>query len=558
MTIKTPGKSRNSKRKGDKKKLTNSITDSARRKIDIIRGGHDPDSRDDKGQLNSLKSFERDRRVSEEIITDLEEQGKFFCEDELAYYLDFRTRKLIDLGRGAIDLESLLSRYGLNPTEKLFKYVIAEMFLHAINHGAKTHIHHFSHLSIHDDKEPTLYIACEDNHILRITGESHEVVDNGTDDVLFLTSKYTAPGNIPPEFVCNKGLIRSLILGKVPFDTEVLSSKKAELMLLAEMLALLMREAIPDTKPIFAFIGEKGSGKTTAVRMIGQTLYGPEWDVDDIMSNLRDFDTLITTNEFVCFDNVDDNIKWLNNKLAVAASGGNISRQKLYETHRLLRYPIISMIATTSRTPCFRRDDVADRLVILRTVRFEKQNSAEFNPDVLHAVKSKHCELWGELIFLIQGVLRLMRDTDWKSIRVPNQRLQGFARLTVLIAKVLDCESTAYKAWESMKSAQLKFASEEEPLFEVMPQWIADNAGREVTSGELNAQLKQTAAKMDFKWPYSGGRSLGQKLSQLRESLTEMFDVNERECPIRKQRVYSFWPKGKRPESNQPDGEFPG
>jgi len=556
MTAKAVKQKRTRGAKKEKQKPAGPSREAAKKKVDMIRSGLDPDARDERGQLRTLKGFQISRRASEEIIKDLQTRGKFFREGELGYYLDLQTRKLIDIGQSALDLGDLLSKYGLNPTEKVFKYVVAEMFLHAINKGEQTHVHHFAHLNFAEDDEPVLYIACDINHVLRINADSYEVTDNGIDGVLFLTSEYTAPLDIPAEFVAARGLLKSLLLGRIPFDTDVLTREESELLLLAEMLALLMREAIPDTRPIFAFIGEKGSGKTTAVRMVGRTLYGPSWDVTDITSNIRDFDTLISTDDFVCFDNVDENIKWLNNKLAVAASGAKVSRNKLYETHCLLQYPIISMVATTSRTPCFRRDDVADRLVILRTVRLDRSDQVEFNPDVLQGILLKRRELWGELIFRIQKVLRLMRETDWQSIRVKGKRLQGFARLTILLAKTLGCEETASQAWEKMGSAQRQFAAEGEALFDAMPEWIADNAGREVTAGELNKELLQIASCNGTEWPYGSGRSLGQKLSQLRESLSEMFDVSERECPSRKQRVYRFWPKGHGPESDSDEEGF--
>lgn len=146
MTTKTSSQNRRLKGKKGKQKPAGPSVDRVREKVDLIRGGLDPDSRDERGQLRSLKGFERPRRASEEIIKDLEKRGKFFREGDLGYYWDSQTRKLIDIGQSRLDLESLLSQYGINPTENLFKYVVADMFLCAENKGESVQVHHFAHL----------------------------------------------------------------------------------------------------------------------------------------------------------------------------------------------------------------------------------------------------------------------------------------------------------------------------------------------------------------------------------------------------------------------------
>ncbi|MFH1676751.1 MAG: hypothetical protein ABIC40_06965 [bacterium] len=474
----------------------------------------------------------------------------------MGYYLDRITRGLIDLGQAGLDLESILSRYGLNPTEKIFNYVAADLFRNAVEQGTDVKVHHFAHLSLPTDGEPILYIATENNYVRRITRNTNVLVDNGTDGVLFLSSKYTAPFDIPDELVSDNGLIRSLILDKIPFDMESLTREESEILLLGEIFALLMRDAIPDTKPIFAFIGEKGSGKTTAVRMFGRTLYGPTWDVIDITEKVRDFDTLISTDDFVCFDNADENVKWLNNKFAIAASGGKVVRNVLYKTHQQAEYPIISMIAATSRTPCFRRDDVADRLVVLNTIRLERPDQSDFNADVLDEVLSKRKELWGELIYHIQAILKVLHEPDWRSIQVRGARLQGFARFTVVVARALGCEKIAYKAWEKMKVVQREFAIEGEVLFDVLSEWVPVNQGREVTAGELAPELAGIAKNHKLDWPYNNGKSLGQKLSHLMADLKDIFDMSFCNCPTKKQMIYTFRPKGE-PGINFDSGSIP-
>jgi hypothetical protein len=70
-------------------------------------------------------------------------------------------------------------------------------------------------------------------------------------------------------------------------------------------------------------------------------------------------------------DNVDGRIKWLNDKLAVVATGGNLEKRILHTTNQHKEFPIISTVALTSRTPMFRRDDIAERLQIVSLDRID-------------------------------------------------------------------------------------------------------------------------------------------------------------------------------------------
>lgn len=511
-----------------------------RAKINRIRRGYDPDNQDADGKSAKLVQFEINTRASEAVIKDLADRGSFHRCGELGYYLDRQSRRLIDLNQAGTDLELILQRYGINPTEKLFKYVAADLFLNAVKQEDDSQIHHFSYFTHTEECEPILYIAAKDNYIWRITMSTQELVENGTDDVLFLTSKYTAPSDIPDRTIADNGLLESLITSKVPFSTVQITHDEAKFFLLCEIFGLVLREIIADTQPIYLFIGDAGSGKTTVARMIGRLLYGPEWDVTDVSSNVRDFDTKITSDHFVCFDNADENVRWFDTKLAIAATGGKIARNKLYKTHHLIDYPIIASIAITSRTPQFRRDDVADRLVILRTERFETQDHVNFDPHAERKVLENRNELWGELIYYLKRILRSYHEVEWGSLHVPEARLQGFARLTVIIARVMGIEETAYKGWQKMLACQQDFTYVDDPFLSVLSKWIAENQGREVTAGQLADELTQVAEDQGIIWLYKTGQSMGQKLRRMKKELTMRYGYTTRHNTNLNQAVHMF------------------
>jgi hypothetical protein len=73
----------------------------------------------------------------------------------------------------------------------------------------------------------------------------------------------------------------------------------------------------------------------------------------------------------VAFDNADATFKWLDDKLAIAATRGSVQKRELYTTNKLIDFPIHAFVGITSRTPQYRRDDVADRFLIMKIERLD-------------------------------------------------------------------------------------------------------------------------------------------------------------------------------------------
>ena len=74
-----------------------------------------------------------------------------------------------------------------------------------------------------------------------------------------------------------KGVAETL-LGSIRLREEALSRKEQEWLFESWLYAMFFPELFP-TRPILAMIGEKGSGKTSVLRRIGQLLFGPKFQV---------------------------------------------------------------------------------------------------------------------------------------------------------------------------------------------------------------------------------------------------------------------------------------
>ena len=510
--------------------------DKVKEQINELRCGLMPGA--PKGEI--MQRHEIDQKVAETIIDEMSLRGQFLRDGDIGFYISKETDNLSEIEPGNKTLTSLLNQCGINATEPLFKFVIEEIYQHAIRYGDSTTVHHFSHLKISEGGQATLYIAAAGNRMVRINRDTTEYVSNGTDGVMFISTVENAPGDIPLEEDCKSHLLDSLILDKVPFSTDNLLIEESRFLLKCWIFMLFYRELLPH-KPILALIGSMGSGKTTTMQIIGELLFGTSWDVTPVSRKEGDFDTLMSNKILVVLDNLDEKIGWINDKLAVLATGGKISKRLFYTTNRMVEYPIIACVGITSRTPHFRRNDVADRLLILKTDSLHDSHTEAFrsSKDFIDDVRSNRKKLWSEILRLCQSILVVIDEIDLRSIIVPSARTQDFARFSVIAGRAWSCEEMAMGVWSKVKSIQREFTAGQDPFVQVMDIWVTEHPGLEVDSGTLAEALSKIAERETIDWPYSSGKSIGQKVRNMMVELREIFKVSVRKGAA-KQALYTF------------------
>ncbi len=400
------------------RKLFTRPYDALKAEIDAVRrmeGGRD-----------GLKRFEVHRRTAEIVVADLKERGRFYHDSKSAYLFFFDAEKrLMAVERDNQDLELALSRYGLAPGEDICRHVLDALRLEAMEHGTRTEVYPFTH---YNRKTGTLYLFDLGHQVYRITPDAVDRVDNGTDGVLFLHNPAWKPFTLGmPE--PDRSAFDEVILAPMRFRDDGLTVEDRRLVFLIWFYSLFFPELFP-TRPILALVGERGSGKTFALRKVGQLLFGPSFNVMQLSNDPKDFDAAVTHVPFVAVDNSDRNVPWLDDRLAVVATGGSIKRRELYTTNRLVEYPVRAFVGITSRTPYFRREDVADRLLIFYVLRFET-----FTPEskLLAELEEHRDRVMTEVVGHLQEIVRVLRDRAGKTY--PTRfRMADFADFALRLA----------------------------------------------------------------------------------------------------------------------------
>jgi hypothetical protein len=466
--------------------------------------------------------FEVDTEVADFIRNDLLKGGKFYNDGQVGYYFSKKDKKLIEIDRFDTALCLILDDYGLNRSEKIYTYVLANLYVEAFKNGQLIEVHR---LAYYKSNAFTVYLFNHQNQIYRISPEKIELVDNGTDGVLFIydakATSYKINLSAP-----QSNLLDEVIFANINFAPDVLSSDDRRLLLIAWFYALFVENLMP-TKPILAFIGEKGSGKTTTLRKIGKLLIGDGFNVVPLTNDPKDFDAAITNSALVVFDNADATFKWLDDKLAIAATGGSVQKRELYTTNKLIDFPIHAFVGITSRTPQYRRDDVADRLLIMKVARLDS-----YIPEsvILSEVTEHRNKIMSEVVFHIQEIVRALRDHS-REVESVNFRMADFARFALTLAKYAGIYTEMETILTRLSTEQTDYANEDDPIPELLLAWvdISGNAGREVTTSQLCKELSNLAERTNREFPYKGQvQSFGQKLSSSLTYLKTIFKISLR------------------------------
>ena len=267
-------------------------------------------------------------KVAELIKDVIDESGKIY-KSNCKYYLFLKDEKhLITLTDDSREFKNLLTKWGVNASETLFKYVKEELYVHCTEQAVNVDIHKFAYF---DSENYVLYIYNSSNAIFKITENSVTTIENGDEGVLFEELNDYTPFSLVSfdkgKNYLSEYLIKNLNLESDEYNIDVF--KLVEIWFYS-----LFFESIMPTKPIFVLIGEKGSGKTSFLRRSGQILMGEKFNVTSITSDYKNLITLITNNYFVVIDNLDSPTTQINDALARISTGQVIKIRDYYTTNQ--------------------------------------------------------------------------------------------------------------------------------------------------------------------------------------------------------------------------------
>ncbi|MGK5086319.1 hypothetical protein WDW86_02075 [Bdellovibrionota bacterium FG-2] len=461
-----------------------------------------------------FKEFELKELVGECIYRDLSERGVFYCDGKRSYVFLNIEKTLIEItpeDGGCIDL---MYRFSLVSTEDVYSYVVEYLRIRCLRSGEKTVPRRVSYYS---ETSHTLYVFNGKNQIYRITDDRIELVDNGIDGVLFLHTQNQEMFTVDLSGRPTSNLFDQVILSKINLDDGWLSADEQRILILFWEMAAYFRSLLP-TKPILVFEGPKGSTKTITGRKFGMMVFGSRFEVTPLTEKPDDFDALVTNSWFAKLDNVDAKISWLPDKLCTLSTGGSLKKRAFYTTNTMSEFPTDCFTSIATRTPKFGRDDVNDRLLLVRTKRPDKKI-----PELtcLKEVLSNRDALLTEFVYLLQEGVRALKEQDSYQYE-GDCRMADFASFAMKLAIQFGAKGKVETILTKLGKAQSEFTLQGDPVAVLISKWtaVAGNYGKKISAAELCAELAKIADSLRIEFEYRNNvNGFSQKISDILSNL---------------------------------------
>ena len=463
------------------------------------------------------------------IVDRLKSHGFFVRSiDGRKYFFDRETKKLGEVSKkeNSFEIDLMLNkRYQINSTEHLHSYLSTELEIEAAANGGLVTPRQFAH---YDAATNTMYLDMFDGNALKLDGKAIEVRDNGEDGVLFAPIPRATPWKYRPG---GDGLLEKTIISSINFQEDESSPYTIEehrLLMLSWILSIAF-ESVQPTKPLALAVGPGGSGKSNLFRRIGKMFFGPEYEVDALRKDKEDdFWTKVTSGPFATFDNADTYIPWLPDALAQASTGIQVTKKKLYTNNQVVSYIPKCFISLTARTPTFRREDVASRLLIFYLTRIAEK-IAEYQ--LLEEINSQRDALMSNFAQMLNQVLTSTPDQNVD----PNMRLADFATVITRIANAFHVDDLMEGVMLKLRRSQMTFATEENPLYLALDRWIdeifkvddeiVNNEGRRILCKDLLQELTQLSEQYHIPLRIRTPTSLGMQLRNMHYELSIHFKI---------------------------------
>jgi hypothetical protein len=414
---------------------------------------------------DKLSTAEQRTRIAVAVVEALRKRGRFFFHAERkdfdsAMYFD-NSRKRLERIRSDSFVAWLSGWLRVNRADTLFKFIAAQVETSALDGPETTGILPESFWAA---RPGAIYLSNGDGAMARITPGKYEIVDNGTDGVLFAAGNTLMPWELTDP--------------KSPFDTcSIFSTANAAAKHAPDLLQvwIISLPTNPASKPPLCLAGDVGSGKTRLAKGIAE-FFGLPFVANKVEDFGEDsFWASLDAGGIFTLDNCDTRNKWLPDAVASASTDGCSQRRKLYTDAERITLRAHSWLCLTTANPTFAADaGLADRLLVIRMNR----RTDETIDSGLSAEIAEHRS--AGLSFITSTLATALADTQPTPAGL-NQRHPDFATLGVRIGRAIGRETEIIAALRSAETDKSAFCIENDPIGAALIVYLT-------TAGEFNGR----------------------------------------------------------------------
>lgn len=478
---------------------------------------------------NSLDKFQRKTMMEQVAVTWLTRRGRFYYHKELkthgtCMYFDTIDKRLSYIKRDYFGSWLALAMK-VNPESGEFRYILGRIAAEALAGGATAGIVPERFWA---RRGMRVYLSCGCGRMVRCSAQGADVVDVGTDQVLFEEGGECEPWELLPGRGAN------------PFRgseaCEVFRTMNA-MYPRGRMLLELWATSLPghgeSTKPILLLSGRARSGKTRIALSIME-LYGIPAKAQTITKEYKatDFWTVADFGGVMCLDNADSYIDWLPACLATVATCGSFSKKQNYKDNELITQRARCWCLVTGTQPSFASDSgVADRLL---TVELVSRAAGDTKESALRDdIKGRRN---AGLTWVCRAWCDALGDESMPPAAV-NSRHPDWGVTAYRLARAINAEDEAVDAMTESEAGKAIFALRNDSLGECLIDAFGE-VGFSGTAAEMSEALKAACDGFDGEKTWTLPK-LGKALKRLEPHLVSAFKATRTDHSGRTNYVFS-------------------
>jgi len=246
-----------------------------------------------------------------------------------------------------------------------------------------------------------------------------------------------------------------------------------------------------------------------------------------VSNNKRDLKTILGTNYYLAFDNLDMDVdNDVINIFCVAATGGTIERRQLYTDRQEVKIRPRVFLVITTREAKFKRDDLVSRMLIFNTKKIQNSMSKSV---MFQALKEDRNKIMEEVLINLNIIIKLL-------CKLKNLNPSGVSRIAdwELFGKKIHTslpERFQFR-WilDKMNEHKDRFSLEDDPMYQVLIDIVIENEEiiENQSTAELYSLLCDRAIDLKMKYfqrKYGSQISLGKRINNVKDELSRVFEV---------------------------------
>lgn len=291
--------------------------------------------------------------------------------------------------------------------------------------------------------------------------------------------------------------------------------------------------------PILCYKGDRGSSKTTSIRL-DKLLIDPSYtDIKALPSTEDNVVTALSGQYMICFDNVEGGItKNIANIFCISCSAGFYPKRKHYTDNETIDIQLNTRVSFSGITSISERADFLDRCICLTTQRIPNAERRTVN-DILEEFKK-------DLPYFLYRSMKILSKAMkvYENLELPElPRMADFAKFGYAIAEVLKYGGEKFlEIYKKNQDDLLEIMVEEDTVLTVLVEFINDIRFFCGKVMELRAKLINQAEGMgiDVKYLLKSEIALSRKINKS-QSVLGKFNIHIERGKTNGTRYIKIW-----------------